>query len=338
MTGRERDPDFDELFRDQPVLITGGLGFIGSNLAHRLVGLGARVTLVDSLVPSHGGNARNLDGLEGKVTVNISDVRDPHSIGYLIRGQRYLFNLAGQVSHVDSMLDPMTDLEINCRAQLSILEAARRHNPEIRIVFAGTRQQYGRPLYLPVDEQHLIQPVDVNGINKMAGEWYHLLYTKVYGIPSTSLRLTNTYGPRMLLKHERQGFIPWFVRQALTDSEIRLFGDGAQRRDLNYVDDVVEAFLLAAAHPKAAGELYNLGSDEVVSLREFTETLLRVAGRGRYALVPFPTEAKKIDIGDYYGSFEKIRSALGWTPKVSLAEGLARTLAYYGDRLEAYLS
>ena len=208
------------------MLVTGGLGFIGSSLAHRLVELGARVTLVDSLIPAYGGNLWNIRGIEDRVRVNITDVRDPHSMSWLVRDQQYLFNLAGQVSHVDSMRDPETDLDINCRAQLSILEACRRNNPEIRIVYASTRQQYGRPQYLPVDENHLLQPVDVNGINKMAGEWYHILYSRVHGIPTTSLRLTNTYGPRMLLKHDRQGFVPWFVRLALLGEEIRIFGDG----------------------------------------------------------------------------------------------------------------
>ncbi len=326
-----------ETYRGAKVLITGGLGFLGSNLAHRLVELGAEVTIVDSLIPSHGGNLHNVIGIEDRVRINISDVRDPHAMGHLVRGQRFLFNLAGQVSHIDSMTDPMTDLEINCRAQLSILEACRHNNPDVRIVFAGTRQQYGRPNYLPVDEQHLSQPVDVNGINKMAGEWYHVLYDRVYGLAATSLRLTNTYGPRMLLKHNRQGFVPWFVRKALLGEEISIFGDGTQRRDMNYVDDVTEAFLLVGLRDDSRGELYNLGHDEIVSLLDFTRALLEAAGQGSYRLVPFPEEAKRIDIGDYYGSFEKIRTQLGWAPKISLAEGLKRTVDYYRGHLAAYL-
>lgn len=327
-----------EVFQGERVLVTGGLGFLGSSLAHRLVALGAEVTLVDSLIPEYGGNLENIAGIEERVRVNIADVRDPHAMKYLVRGQRYLFNLAGQVSHIDSMRDPFTDLEINCRAQLSILEACRQNNPEIRIVFAGTRQQYGRPDYLPVDEKHLSRPVDVNGINKMAGEWYHILYANTYGIPTTSLRLTNTYGPRMLLKHDRQGFVPWFTRLALLGEEIQIFGDGTQRRDFNYVDDVIDALLLVAPDARTHGEIYNLGSGEIVSLLEFTELLLRLAGQGRYRVVPFPAESKKIDIGDYYGSFEKIRSAIGWFPRVGLEEGVRRTLAYYQGRLELYLS
>lgn len=333
-----RGADPGGAFAGETVLVTGGLGFLGSSLAHRLVALGARVTLVDSLIPEYGGNPENIRGIEDQVRVNIADVRDPHSMKHLVRGQRYLFNLAGQVSHIDSMRDPFTDLEINCRAQLSILEACRQNNPDIRIVFAGTRQQYGRPDYLPVDEKHLSRPVDVNGINKMAGEWYHILYANTYGIRTTSLRLTNTYGPRMLLKHNRQGFVPWFTRLALLGEEIQIFGDGTQRRDFNYVDDVIDALLLVAPDERTHGEIYNLGSDEIISLLEFTKLLVTLAGQGSFRIVPFPEESKKIDIGDYYGSFEKIRSAIGWEPRVRLEEGIRRTLDYYRGRLEFYLT
>ena len=338
MTAPVEDAALSEAFQGRKVLVTGGLGFLGSSLAHRLVAVGAEVTLVDSLIPEYGGNLENIRGIEDRVHVNIADVRDPHSMKYLVQGQQYLFNLAGQVSHIDSMRDPFTDLEINCRAQLSILEACRLNNPEIRIVFAGTRQQYGRPDYLPVDEKHLSRPVDVNGINKMAGEWYHILYANTYDIRTTSFRLTNTYGPRMLLKHNRQGFVPWFTRLALLGEEIQIFGDGTQRRDFNYVDDVIDALLLVAPDERTYGEIYNLGADEIVSLLEFTELLLELAGKGRYRIVPFPEESKKIDIGDYYGSFEKIRTEIGWSPKVTLEEGIRRTLAYYRDRLEPYLT
>ena len=328
---------YADAYRGEKVLITGGLGFIGSNLAYKLVELGAEVTLVDSILPDYGGNLENVRGLEDRLRINIADVRDPHSMKYLVQKHRFLFNLAGQVSHIDSMNDPFTDLDINCRAQLSILEACRVYNPEIRIVFAGTRQQYGRPDYLPVDEKHLSRPVDVNGINKMAGEWYHILYWNVHSIPTTSLRLTNTYGPRMLLKHNRQGFISWFIRLALEGRKIQIFGDGEQRRDMTYVGDVVEALLAVGPAEETYGEVYNLGHDEVLSLREFTETLLRLAGAGSFEMVPFPKEKKRIDIGDYYGSYEKIKNAIGWEPVVSLEEGLTQTLQYYRDRLEAYL-
>jgi len=321
--------DLSDSYRDQRVLITGGLGFIGSNLARRLVDYGADVLIVDSLIPEYGGNLFNIDGIEDRVRVNIADVRDAPGMRYLVRDQDYIFNLAGQVSHIDSMSDPYTDLEINCRSQLSLLEAIRRNNPSVKMIYASTRQIYGAPDYLPVDEKHLLHPTDVNGINKMAGEWYHILYSNVYGIRATSLRLTNTYGPRLLVKHNRQGFIGWFIRLAVDGEEISLYGDGTQLRDLNYVDDVVEALLLAGATDMVNGNVYNLGGPEPVSLLQIVETLIELCPQASYKLVPFPPEKKRIDIGDYYGDYTKIREALGWQPQVSLREGLSRTIEYY---------
>ncbi|HEM62453.1 MAG TPA: NAD-dependent epimerase/dehydratase family protein [Chloroflexi bacterium] len=316
-------------YQDKKVMITGGLGFIGSNLAHRLVEYGADVLIVDSLIPDYGGNLFNVDGIKDRVQINIADVRDANGMSYLVRGQDYIFNLAGQVSHVDSMSDPYTDLEINCRSQLSLLEACRRNNPSVKVIYASTRQIYGAPDYLPVDEKHLLHPTDVNGINKMAGEWYHILYSNVYGIRATSLRLTNTYGPRQLMKHSRQGFIGWFIRLAVDGEEISIYGDGQQLRDLNYVDDVVEALLLAGARDNVNGQVYNLGGQEPVSLLQIVEMLLELCPQASYEMVPFPPEKKRIDIGDYYADYSKIRTALGWEPRVPLKEGLSRTVDYY---------
>jgi UDP-glucose 4-epimerase len=316
-------------YQDRKVMITGGLGFIGSNLAHRLVDYGADVLIVDSLIPEYGGNLFNVEDIKDRVRINIADVRDVSGINYLVQGQEYIFNLAGQVSHVDSMNDPYTDLEINCRSQLSLLEACRRHNPSVKLIYASTRQIYGAPDYLPVDEKHLLHPTDVNGINKMAGEWYHILYSNVYGIRATSLRLTNTYGPRQLMKHSRQGFIGWFIRLAVDGEEISVYGDGRQLRDLNYVDDAVEALLLAGARENVNGEVYNLGGEKPVSLLEIVEMLRELCPDASYRLVPFPPEKKRIDIGDYYADYSKIRSALGWEPQVPLKEGLSRTVDYY---------
>lgn len=313
------------------VLITGGLGFIGSNLARRLVGIGAKVTLVDSLIPTYGGNRFNVQDIASKVTVNVSDVRDAHSMASLVQGQDYLFNLAGQTSHLDSMADPQTDLAINAAAQLSILEACRAHNPGVRVVFASTRQLYGKPAYLPVDEKHPIRPVDVNGINKLAGEWYHLLYNNVYGIAASALRLTNTYGPGMRVRDARQTFLGVWLRNLIDGKPVLVFGDGLQLRDFNYVDDVVDALLVAATDPRAAGKCYNLGSAEVTSLKALAELMVRLHGRGRYDIVPFPPERKAIDIGDYYGDYSLISRELGWAPKVDLATGLARSLKYYEE-------
>lgn len=311
------------------ILITGGLGFIGSNLARALVDRGAKVTLVDSLIAEYGGNFFNIEDIRDQVTVNICDVRDHFAMSYLLQDKDYLFNLAGQTSHMDSMSDPQTDLEINANAQLAILEACRKVNPQIKIVFASTRQLYGKPDYLPVDEKHPIRPVDVNGINKLAGEWYHLLYNNVYGIRSCALRLTNTYGPGMRVKDARQTFLGIWVRLMLEGKPIKVFGDGLQLRDFNYVDDCIESMLLAGASPHADGKVYNLGGKEVISLRALAELIVNLGFGGSFELIPFPPERKAIDIGDYYSDFNLISQDLGWIPKVGLKEGVEKTIRYY---------
>ena len=326
-----------DVLRHARCLVTGGMGFIGSNLAHRLVALDADVLLVDSLHPDHGGNPFNVHDIQDRLTVNISDVGDRAAMDHLIQGKDYLFNLAGQVSHLDSMRDPFTDLDINCRSQLSILESCRHRNPGVKVVFAGSRQQYGRPQYLPVDEQHPLHPVDVNGINKLAGEWYHILYSRTYGVRAASLRLTNTYGPGQLVKHSRQGFIAWFLRQALEGGEIELFGDGTQLRDLTFVEDVVDAFLLAASSERADGQAYNLAGETPISLGDLARLLVEITGQGAVRHVPFPPERQLIDIGSYYGSAAKIGAELGWRPRTPLREGLERTIRYYRDHLRHYL-
>jgi len=330
--------DYAGAYRGSRVLITGGMGFIGSNLAHRLVELDAQVTLVDSLIPIYGGNQRNIAGIEHRVRVNIADVRDEYSMNYLVQGQDYLFNLAGQTSHLDSMTDPYTDLEINCRAQLSILEACRKHNPHLKLVYASTRQIYGKPDYLPVDERHLLHPVDVNGVNKMAGEWYHILYNNVYGIRACALRLTNTYGPRMRVKDARQTFLGIWIKRLIDEEPIQVFGDGSQIRDFNYVDDVVEALLLAGASSAADGGIFNLGSDETINLRDLAALMIDINGGGSFEIVPFPPDRKAIDIGDYYADYRLIQGRLGWRPKVPLREGLRRTLEFYRREREYYWS
>jgi UDP-glucose 4-epimerase len=323
-------------YEGRRALITGGLGFIGSSLARRLVDERAEVTLVDSLIPEYGGNLFNVAGIRDRVRLNISDVRDPYSMAHLIRDQNVVFNLAGQTSHRDSMIEPRTDLAINAEAQLSILEACRKSNPAVKIVFASTRQLYGKPEYLPVDERHPVRPVDVNGINKLAGEWYHLLYNNVYGIRACALRLTNTYGPGMRVKDARQSFLGLWVRLLVEGRHVEIFGDGTQRRDFNFVDDCVDALLAAGASETANGKVYNLGSAEVVSLAELARLMVELAGDGRFELVAFPPDRKAIDIGDYYGDYSLIRGELGWEPRVGLREGLAKTLDYYRQHGAAY--
>jgi UDP-glucose 4-epimerase len=318
-------------------LITGGAGFIGSNLARRLVGLGAEVLLVDSLLPEYGGNVHNIAGLEGRLRVNVADIRAEWAMRHLVQGQDLIFNLAGQVSHHDSMTDPRTDLEINCRAQLTLLEVCRQQNPAVKLVYASTRQIVGRPSYLPIDERHPRHPTDVNGINKMAGEEYHVLYNSVYGLRASALRLTNTYGPRMLMKHGRQGFLPWFVRRALDGEPLELYGDGRQLRDFTYVDDAVDAFLRAGAGAAADGEVFNLGGERPYSLREVAELVAAAAGgASAVRLVPWPPEKKIIDVGSVYSDHGKITAALGWRPRVPLPEGLARMVAFYQEHRDHY--
>jgi UDP-glucose 4-epimerase len=328
---------YREFYKGRRVMITGGLGFIGSNLARQLVDLGADVLLIDSLQPDYGGNLFNIAEFADRVRVNIADVRMQSTIGVLARGQDVIFNLAGQVSHIDSMRDPYTDLEINCRAQLSILEACRTNNPGVRVVYAGTRQVYGRPEYLPVDERHLVRPADINGVNKAAGEYYHLLYNNVFGVRACSLRLTNVYGPRQLVRHNRQGFIGWFIRLAIENREIQIFGDGSQMRDFVYVDDAADAFLRAGASDACDGDVFNVGGAEPISHRDLVAMLIDIAGCGSVRYVDWPPEKKRIDIGSFYSDSTKFQTRVGWTPQVDLREGLRRTLAYFREHLPEYV-
>ncbi len=329
--------DYQAFYQRRRVMITGGLGFIGSNLARALVELGADVLIVDSLIPDSGANFFNIDGIADRVRVNISDIRLQTTLNHLVRRCEVIFNLAGQISHIDSMRDPYADLDINCRSQLCLLEACRLSNPRAKVVYAGTRQVYGRPDSLPVTEDHLVRPTDVNGINKAAGENYHLLYNNVFGIRACSLRLTNVYGPRQLIRHNRQGFIGWFVRLALEDREVQVYGDGSQIRDFVYVDDAADAFLRAGASEVCNGGIFNVGGAQPTSHRDLVSLLIDVAGTGTVRYVPWPPEKKAIDIGSFYADSSRFRAAVGWNPQVGLREGLTRTIAYYRQHLSHYL-
>jgi len=328
--------DLSDAFDRSRVMITGGLGFIGSALAIRLVELGSEVLLVDSLIPEYGGNRFNIAPVSDRVRVEIADIRDAAKLQLLLPGCDYLFNLAGQTSHLDSMSDPVTDLEINCRAQLTLLEACRAVNPHCTIVFASTRQIYGKPQYLPVDERHGLHPVDVNGVNKMAGEAYHILYHDVYGMKATALRLTNTYGPRMRIKDARQTFVGIWLRRVLEGQSFEVWG-GEQKRDFTYIDDAVEAFLLAAIVPETKGRVFNLGGEQAVSLTELAGLVVAANGGGDFVQRSFPAERKRIDIGDYYADDSLFRRTTGWQPAIPLAEGLARSLAYFRANLGRYV-
>lgn len=333
--GCSSDPRL-EAYAGARALITGGLGMIGSAIARRLVALGAEVLLVDSMIPEYGGNLANIADIRDRVAVNIADIRGGFALRHLLAGQDFLFNLAAQTSHLDSMAAPEADLAINCTAQLQLLEACRAVNPGIAIVHAGTRQIYGRPEYLPVDERHPLRPVDVNGVNKMAGEAYHLLFRDVYGIKSRSLRLTNVYGPGMRIKDARQTFLGIWLRRLIEGEPFEVWG-GEQRRDLLYVDDAADAFLYAALTPEAEGLALNLGGGEPVSLAALAAAMVEANGGGNYEIREFPPERKRIDVGDFLIDDRRFRVLSGWRPRCELAEGLRRSLDYYRRRLVSYL-
>ncbi len=323
-------------FAGKRVLITGGLGFLGSSLALELVDSGANVLVVDALLPNQGGNRFNLNPAEGRVRINIADIRNRNSMRVLVQEQDFLFNCSASLSHTGSMDDPFTDLENNCQGHLSLLEACRLENRALKIVLAATRSQYGPALRLPVEEDHPQRPRDVNGIHHIASEAYHLLYQQSYGIRVAVLRLPNLYGPRQQMRHGQQGFLNWFMRRALDNESLSLFGDGAPLRDFNYVDDAVAALLLAAANPAADGEVFNLGCPEPLTVRAIAERIVHAAGRGRVEMVPYPTSAQRVEVGDFYCDYSKIRRMLGWEPVVDFDEGLRRTLDYYRANREQY--
>jgi UDP-glucose 4-epimerase len=325
-----------DAFRGQQVLITGGLGFIGSNLAIRLIERGAFVTIVDSLEPTCGANRFNIDPIRNEAVLVEGDCCNSELMRKLVRGKTHLFNLAGHVSHLDSMNDPFSDLRMNTAAPLTILEACRYVNRDARIVYAGTRQCYGHSEALPLVETQVLKPIDVNGVNKMSGERLHMVYYLAHGIPAVSLRLVNTYGPRQAVRDAHQGFAGFFIKQAIEGKEIQIYGDGRQLRDLTYVDDVVEALLLAASSGKVIGDCFNLGGSTPVTLEHYVQAVIAAAGSGSYRIVPFPEDSRKIDIGSVYSSFNKFHTATGWTPAVSLEEGLARTVKYYRDAQAQY--
>ena len=329
-------PDLTSAFHGARALVTGGLGMIGAELSRRLLELGASVTIVDALVPQSSANLHNIASIRERVQLEFVDVRRTDALRALLAGHDYLFNLAGQSSHMASMADPLGDLDINCRAQLTLLEACRELIPQAMIVLASTRQIYGRPAYLPVDERHPLRPTDVNGVNKMAGEAFHMLYSDVFGLKATALRLTNTYGPGMRIKDARQNFVGIWFRQAIEGQPIEVW-DGTQKRDFSYVDDAAEALLLAAICPQARGQALNIGGDRIISLRELAELVIAVNGAGEFVVRPFPEERRRIDIGDYYADDAQFRRLTGWRPRVTLEQGVDRSLAYFREHLRHYV-
>lgn len=326
----------DTAWQDRPVVVTGGAGFIGASLVRRLAGLGARVTVIDRMLAEYGANPFNLDGLGGRIRLIEADIGDAAPTAAAIGEAATVFNLAGQTSHMDSMQRPLEDLQLNQEANLRFLEHLRRANSRVRVIFTSTRQLYGPPQHLPVAEDHPVAPPDINGIHKFAAETYHLLYARVHGLPATALRLTNVFGPRMRIRDARQGFLGIWLRHAVEDTAFEVWG-GAQRRDFTYVEDLVDALLLTAGCDATIGRVYNVGGGPPATLLEVARLLVETAGSGRFELREFPAERKKIDIGDFYSDDRAFREATGWQPATSLAEGLARSVAFYRQHAAHYL-
>ena len=330
------DANITSFYAGRRVLVTGGLGTIGSRLGLFLADLGARVTLLDGGYPDGGYNPQNIAAFRDRVEVLDWDLRETSALPAAVEGRAAIFNLAGIGCHSDSMRDPLTDLEMNARAHLVLLEACRAHAPAARLVYTGTRQVYGRPLRLPVVEDEPVKLMDINAIHKHAAEQYHLLYHRVHGLPACVLRLTNVIGPGMRIRDARQVFYGQWFRDLLEGRSFEVWG-GEQVRDLVYVDDVCDALLRAGARPEAAGRVLNVGSGEPVRLLDFAELLVEVCGRGAYTVRPFPEDRRRIDIGDFCADITRIRSLLGWAPRTPLREAVRRTWAYCLQQARYYL-
>jgi len=336
MTSAALSLEGSHFFAGKKVLITGGVGFLGSNLAIRLLELGSDVTLIDTLSSGSGANLFNIGSLGKDVRVVVGGMGDQKLIAPLISRVDVVFNLAGKTSHLDSMEDPFQDLDSNVVEQLRFLELCRKLNPGLRIIFASTRQVYGKPEYLPVDEKHAVNVVDVNGVNKVAAENYHHVFQAVYGLRPSILRLTNSYGPRMRVKDARQNFLGIWVKKAIAGEAIEIFGDGTQLRDFNHVADVVDAFLRVAARDECIGKTYNLGSEEPLSLRAIADIFISLESSTSVKIVPFPEKLKGIDIGNFYGDFRLLEQETGWRPRHSMESGLSETLDFYRENRAQY--
>lgn len=321
--------NYSDFFRGRKILITGGLGFIGSNLAIKLVELDADVTLADSMLPLYGGNLFNIQPIKDKVHISFSDVRDKSSMNYLVQDKDYIFHLAGQVSHVDSIINPFMDVEINVMGTLSVLEACKRNNPEARLIFTGTRGQYGPSVKLPVDENAPTNPMGMYAITNLTAEKMILMYHNIHRIRGVCLRITNTYGPRHQMKHNRYGVLNWFIRLVLDNETIPVFGDGQILRDFLCIDDLVECLLMVATCEEAYGEIFNVGSGTGMNFLDLAKTIIKVARSGRYEFTEFSPERKAVEPGDYYADISKIRRLVGWEPKTAIEVGLKKTIEYY---------
>jgi len=318
------------------VLVTGGLGFIGSNLSVRLVELGAKVTIVDNMMPRLGGNLFNVKEIMDHIQINFSDVRDEHSMDYLVKDQDFIFHLAGQVNHVDSIRNPIQDLDINCRGTLVLLESCRKYNREVKVIFSGTRGEYGASVKLPVAEDHPTNPKGIYAVTNLSAEKMVLVYDDVHKISGTCLRITNTYGPRHQMAHDEYGVLNWFIRRAMDDEMIPVFGDGHILRDFLYVDDLVDCFLQVAACSAAFGEVFNVGTGIPISFIDLAKKIMEVTGSGKVAFTEFTKERKEVEPGDYYTDISKIRKIVGWMPKTDLSGGLKKTIEFYRKYKKEY--
>jgi UDP-glucose 4-epimerase len=319
----------NSLYKDKKILITGGLGFIGSSLALKLTELGAQVTLLDAMIPDYGGNLFNIDHIKDNVTVNFSNITDASSMDYLVREKDYIFHCAGQVCHIMSLSNPFPDIEYNIRGTAVLMEACKKNNPTVKVVRTGTRGQYGQVSILPVSEEAPTNPKGIYEISHLTAEKIMKVYNDIHGIKTVLLRLTNIYGPRSQMKHSRFGVVNWFIRQAIDDQTIKVFGDGKILRDFVYIDDCVDAILKSAITEEAVGEILNVGVDKPTSFLNLVELIVEVAGTGRWEFSEFSKERKAQEPGDFYSSVNKIRNIVGWDARNSLKEGLARTIDYY---------
>lgn len=316
-------------FQGKSVLVTGGMGFIGSNLAIELANQGARVTILDAMIPDYGGNEFNISPVSDRIRVNYCDIRDEMAVSYLVRGQDFIFHLAGQVCHLMSMSNPFPDIEMNITGTAVLMEACRKYNPNATVIYTGTRGQYGPSVSLPVNEEAPTNPKGIYEISNLTAEKIIKVYNDVHGIKSVLLRLTNIYGPRSQMRHSRFGVCNWFIRLAMDNDTIQVFGDGSILRDFCYVDDCVEAILRSAVTPAAYGEIFNVGSDIPVSFIQLVKNITKVVGKGRWEFAEFSPERKAQEPGDFYSDITKIRRITGWSPTTTLEEGLAKTVEYY---------
>jgi len=328
--------NLEDAYSRKKVLITGGMGFLGSNLAHRLVELGANVSILDAQLPLYGGNPFNLNGIENDVDVHIGDIRDENMVSEVVVGKDIIFNFAAQVSYIDSNLDPLLDNDINCRGHIILLESCKKSNPDARMLFSSSRMVYGRITGTPVPETHTTEPLSMYGTHKLSGENYHLMYYRSYKVPTTCLRIANPYGPRQQMKHSKYSILGWFIRMAMEGQTIKVFGEGEQIRDYIYVSDIVEGFLACGVSDECIGEVFNIGSGTGSRFVDMIKTILEVVDNGEMEHVPWPEDYESVETGGYISDNTKLTNTTGWKSKVDLRKGIELTFDYYNEHRDKY--